>query len=195
MCFVFFPSGQSSSQEGRPLCTRKMPPGSTRPSSPWGSPCWGFVTGCRFVCVHVHKNEPRRLSSPHEPLMSVLTLPRSFCVADDEQGVRRHGAQKEREGRRRVQRRAGQHVLPLQVGASARNILLHKLWTRLYDQRCESHFGSSIGLMSCGRWLLFHVVDDAGSGGKGSSQVGELQGCDDIQISLYSSTSIPLISA
>lgn len=54
--FSLFPFlGQSSFQEGQPLCMQKMPPGSTRPYSPWESLSLGFVMGCRCVCTCMHK--------------------------------------------------------------------------------------------------------------------------------------------
>lgn len=54
--FSLFPFlGQSSFQEGQPLCMQKMPPGSTRPYSPWESLSLGFVMGCRYVCTCMHK--------------------------------------------------------------------------------------------------------------------------------------------
>lgn len=49
---------------------------------------------------------------------AVTPLPAPPRVADDEQSVWRQRAQEKREGGRRFQRGAGQHVLTLQVGRS-----------------------------------------------------------------------------
>lgn len=79
--FLSLPSGRSSSLEVRPLSTQKMRPGSTPPSSPWGSLCLGSVMGCRCVCavrVHTYMRFCTR------PSIISLSLAQIFCMLTDQ---------------------------------------------------------------------------------------------------------------